>query len=331
MKLGKLELLVTCLVAGLVLADDALARKKPGKDQSDDAPVAVAPPHCDGPRPRLAVFGFQATGKLGAFEGFNVGDALAAQLSTELERSGCFVVVDYTAMSQVMTVQEMGLAGVLDRETAPAVGQVIGAELILKGAVSEYEPNTRGRGLGIGFGDSSLPFGVRLGGQRNQAHVAMDLALVDASTGQTKFTHRVEASSKGSGFIIGLDFEKWNIGTDDFSKSPMGKATRNALAAAVTRLIEERQNLQLDWRMLVASAEGREVLLNAGSEAGLKVGDTYKVSTPIRTITDPRTGMVLRRVEREMGLVRIVSVENGLATAEPISAFEIKRGDVVHL
>lgn len=329
MKPGRFALILTCLT-GLALGDDADARKPANKD-APETDAAVAPPHCDGVRPRLAIFGFLATGKLGAFEGFNVGDALSAQLSSELERSGCFVVVDYTAMSQVMTVQEMGLAGVSNRETAPAVGQVIGAELILKGAVSEYEPNTRGRGFSVGVGVSDLPFGMRLGRNKNKAHVAMDLALIDASTGQTRFTHRVEASSEGSGWIVGFDFEKWNVGTDDFSKSPMGKATRNALAEAVTRLVAERENLKLDWRMLVASAENGEVLLNAGREAGLAVGDTYKVSTPVRTVTDPRTGAVLRRIEREVGLVRIVAVEDGLSVAEPLSSFEIKRGDVVHL
>ena len=324
--------LAMLLLALGVSASDAVAwgKKKPVEESRAIADVNTLP-SCDGPKPRVAVFAFQATGKLGAFEGFNVGDGLAAQLATELERSGCFVIVDYTAMSNVLTVQEMGLAGIVNRETAPRTGQVVGAELIIKGSVTEYEAQKRGRGITLGVGISKLPFGTRLGRNSNTAHVAMDLSVIDASTGTTKFSHRVEADSKGGGWTVGFDFEKWNIGTDDFSKSPVGLATRNALAQAVTRLIDERKNLQLEWRMQVASADGGRIMLNAGQVAGVRVGDKYRVSTPVRTVTDPRTGLLLDRVERELGLVEITSVEDNLSFAKPLAQFDVKRGDFVHL
>ena len=327
----------TCVVVlgGAMLCANADAKEakdaKPKPEESRAIADANALPSCDGPKPRLAVVGFNATGKLGAYEGFNVGDALAAQIATELERSGCFVVLDRTATAGVLQEQELALAGIVNRETGPRIGQMVGAELVLKGTVTEYEPNSRGRGASIGLGLPKVPFGLRLGGNKNKAQIAMDLSVIDTSTGVTKFTNRVEASSDSQGFTVGLDFEKWNIGTDDFSKSPLGLAARNALAQAVTRLIAERPNLQLEWRMRVAAAEGGLVVLNAGGKSGIRVGDTYRVSTPIRVLTDPQSGLVLEQEEQDVGAVKIVSVEDNLSRAEPLSRFDVKRGDFVHM
>jgi curli biogenesis system outer membrane secretion channel CsgG len=320
------------VLVGAMLCQDAFAKDAKPKPEPPRAVVdADALPACDGPKPRLAVVGFNATGKLGAYEGFNVGDGLAAQLATELERSGCFVVLDRTATAGVLQEQELALAGIVNRETGPKIGQMVGAEFVLKGTVTEYEPNSRGRGGSIGFGLPKVPFGLRLGGNHNKAQLAMDLSIVDTSSGVTKFTNRVEASSDSKGFTVGFDFEDWSVGTDDFAKSPLGLAARNALGQAVTRLIAERPNLQLEWRMRVAAADGGLVVLNEGAKAGIKVGDTYRVSTPVRTLTDPQSGLVLDREERDVGSVKIVSVEDNYSRAEPLAPFDIKRGDFVHL
>ena len=75
--------LAICLLLGIfaVVADPAHAKRKKEAEKEVD-PLAEV--QCKGGlKPRIAVFRFHATGKLGAYEGYNVGEGLAAQLATE--------------------------------------------------------------------------------------------------------------------------------------------------------------------------------------------------------------------------------------------------------
>lgn len=302
-----------------------------GQDEPDaeEIQARLASLTCDGPKTRVAIYGFYATGKLAAFEGYNVGDGLAAQLATELMRTDCFIVLDRTGLSPVLREQELALAGVVNRETGPAAGRLIGAEVIIKGAVTEFEPNKRGGGLTVGAAIPSLPFGVRLGRNGSRAHVGLDISVIDAGTGQVKSAHRVTADSRSGGWTLGLDHERASIGGDRFSKSPLGIAARNALGKAVLTLADALGDVP--WRSQVVDASDNTIFLNAGIATGIREGDVYRVSTVVRTLVDPSTGLLLDTVERQVGEVRILTVKEKYAMAEPLDDTRVKRGDYVHL
>jgi curli biogenesis system outer membrane secretion channel CsgG len=317
--------LASILVAGVA---DAKSKKQraPKADEVTEALEGLA---CEGPKPRVAVYGFYATGKMAAFEGYNVGDGLAAQLATELTRTDCFVVLDRTGLSDILREQELGLAGIVSRETAPKAGRAIGAEVIIKGTITEFEPNKRGRGFTLGMAFPDTPLGVRLGRNGSTGHVGLDISVVDASTGQVKYAHRVTADSTAGGWTIGLDFERASLGGDAFGKSPLGIASRNALGQAILLLAKDLGSLP--WRSQVVDSADNTIFLNAGAATGIQTGDTYRVSTVVRTLVDPATGLLLDTIEREVGQVRIITVKEKYAMAEPVDGIRVKRGDYVHL
>ncbi len=327
---GKLRLILLSLLGLGVLLISTVVDAKNSEAEARDIREALDNLQCDGPKTRVGVYGFYATGKMAAFEGYNVGDGLAAQLATELARTDCFVVLDRTGISDLLREQELALAGVVSRETGAAAGHLIGAQVIIKGTITEFEPNSRGRGINLGVALPNTPLGIRLGRNGNTAHVAMDLTVVDATTGQVKFSHRVEADSKSGGWTIGLDHKRASLGGDAFGKTPLGQAARRALGEAI--LLISRDLDTVPWRSQVASVvDESTIYLNAGVGAGLRPGDTFKVSTPVRTIIDPATGLLLDRIEREVGRLRIVSVREKISIAEPIDGERFRRGDYVHL
>ncbi len=327
---AKLRLIMLSLLGLGILLAATIVDAKTGKDEAQDVSVALENLQCDGPKTRVGIYGFYATGKMAAFEGYNIGDGLAAQLATELARTDCFVVLDRTGISDILREQELTLAGVVSRETGPVAGHLIGAQVIIKGTITEFEPNKRGRGVNLGVALPNTPIGIRVGRNGNTAHVAMDLTVVDATTGQIKFSHRVQADSKSGGWTIGLDHKKASIGGDAFSKSPLGQASRHALGKAILLIVQDLDTVP--WRSQVASVvDETTIYLNAGTGAGLRPGDTFKVSTPVRTIIDPATGLLLDRIEREVGQLRIVSVREKISIAEPIGEARFRRGDYVHL
>jgi len=309
----------------------ALALAMTGCQQQAVKPALVAEPvakvACSGPKMRVAVLPFGATGKLGAYEGFDVGESLAAQLTTALVKTGCFVVGDRMALSHVLREQELGLAGVTNPETSPRPGAVMGAQILVKADITEYEPTKESGGLNLGFASSSLPFGLRLGGNKNTSHVALDLRLLDAETGEVLFSRRVQASSKSKGMALGLDFKKLTLGGDKFYKTPMGQATRVALSDAVKHVIRETR--QIPWQGQVITAKGGHIFINAGQDAGLNVGDVLQVSAVAEELIDPESGQMLGRVESPLGQIEVRMVQDKYAVAAPLNSFEARRGDII--
>jgi curli biogenesis system outer membrane secretion channel CsgG len=310
----------------LLVAAACASKGKPKVDRLEGRP-RVEGPNCTGPRKRVAILRVGGTGHYGAYEGWDVGDALSAQLGTQLQGTDCFLIVDRAVLSDVLREQELGLAGVSSRETAPRAGLLMGAQIFIKLEVSEFEPGNKGRGLSLGLGLPRTPLGVRLGGNKSTAHLAFDVRLIDASTGQVLQTHRVESKASSRGLVLGLDYKRGSVGTDSFDKTPFGKAARKAMdqaAALIVRSLEE-----VSWTGHVVQSDGDTIFVNAGEETGIRVGDTFTVSAIARELIDPATGLSLGRLETELGRLRIESVNARYSVARALGAFEVKRGDLI--
>lgn len=280
---------------------------------------------CIGPKKRVAILRFGGIGKYGAYEGWDVGEAIAGQLATALEATDCFVIADRMILSEVLREQELGLAGVVGGDTASDAGRLIGAQVLIKGEITEFETGKKGNGLNLGFGFSNIPLGLRLGGNRNVAHVAIDLRLIDASTGEIIFSETISSEARNYGLALGVDYDKGSIGTDHFSKTPFGKAVRDATVESAGFIVERLR--EVDWTGQVITAEGSQVFLNAGANSGVQVGDTLTVTNVAKELVDPASGVVLGRIERRVGTVEVRSVTDLYAIAQLQGDFTVRRGD----
>jgi len=298
------------------------------KAKSKSKEVATTPTvECSGPKKRLAVLRFGGTGKYGAYEGFDVGEALAAQLATSLEQTHCFVLTDRLALSDVLREQELGLAGVVSRETAARAGGLIGAQILVKGEITEFEPGKQGRGMTAGIGLGNIPLGLRVGGNRNLAHIATDIRLIDAATGEVLFTQRVDSQAKTFGLALGIDYKKASLGSDNVDKTPLGTAIREAVIEATGYIVQRTR--EVSWTGHIVQSDTGGIIINAGAESGVKVGDTFTALTIERELIDPSTGASLGRIEQTLGEIRIAQVNAKYAIAQPVGAFTVRRGDLV--
>ncbi|MFQ5634312.1 MAG: CsgG/HfaB family protein [Gammaproteobacteria bacterium] len=291
----------------------------------DTIAATAADQPCVGPRKRVAILRFGGTGKYGAYEGWDVGDAIAAQLATALEATDCFVIADRMVLSEVLREQELGLAGVVADDTASRAGRLIGAQVLIKGEITEFETGKKGSGLNLGFGFSKIPLGLRVGGNRNVAHIAIDLRLIDASTGEILFSETISSEAKNFGLALGVDYDKGSIGTDHFSKTPFGKAVRDAAAESAGYIVQQLRDV--DWTGQVITTEGSQIFMNAGANSGVRVGDTFTVTNVAKELVDPASGVVLGRIERRLGQVEVQSVTDLYAVARVMGDFPVRRGD----
>jgi curli biogenesis system outer membrane secretion channel CsgG len=207
----------------------------------------------DGPKARVAVYRFQdQTAKgggvvHGAYPGYywynpQIGNGMADMLNDALLKSDRFIVLDRQALKDVLQEQDLAATGRISQPTAAPIGQIEGADLLVKGAITEFEPGSAGaRGVGaLGFlGLPGLVAGAIAGGVR-QSHVAMIIQVVDAKTSRLLFSTNVEGKANdfdlggllggfGGGFGGGAGLGTWQ-------KTPVEKAVRIAILEAVKEL-----------------------------------------------------------------------------------------------
>jgi len=283
---------------------------------------------CAGPKKRVAILRFGGTGKYGAYEGWDIGEAIAGQLATALKATDCFIIADRMVLSEVLREQELGLAGVVSNESASRAGRLIGAQVLIKGEITEFETGKKGKGLNLGFGFKKIPLGLRVGGNRNTAHIAIDLRMIDAASGEIIYSETITSEAKNFGLALGVDYDTGSIGTDHFSKTPFGKAVRNTAEQAAGFIVQQLKDVS--WTGQVITAEGSQIFLNAGATSGVKVGDTFTVTNVARELVDPASGVILGRIERRLGKVRVESVTDMYAVARVMGDFRVNRGDFLH-
>lgn len=188
----------------------------------------------NGPKARVAVSRFtDKTGK-GWWTG-QIGDGMADMLATSLFNTNRYIVLERQSLQDVLAEQDLGASGRIKHDTAAPIGKIEGAELLITGAVTEFQPGSSGIGGGLGGVAGSVVGGV-LGGIK-KSHIAIDMRVVDTRTSRIVCATSVEGSATDFdlGGALGGSDAAGALG--GYSKTPMEKAIRVALDAAVQHVV----------------------------------------------------------------------------------------------
>lgn len=193
----------------------------------------------DGPKARIAVSMFtDKTAKGGGLRNWwnaEIGDGMRDMLATALFNTNRYIVLERQMLDEVMAEQDLGASGRVKGETAAAIGEIEGAELIVTGAITEFEPASGGVGGGIG-GIFGRVAGAVAGGLK-KSHIAIDLRVVDTRTSRIVAATSVEGEARDTklgGLLVGSSV---GGGLGGYSNSSMEKAVRIALGAAVDFIV----------------------------------------------------------------------------------------------
>ncbi len=184
------------------------------------APVVVAQE-----KPVIAVIEFKNESGAAWWKG-GVGWELSGMLSNELAATGDFRVLERTKLESVMSEQDLAMSGRVDPATGAKFGKLVGAQYLIAGTVTAYEESTAGTGGGLSFG------GISVGGKSEKAYLAIDLRVIDSSTGEIAHVRTVEGTSKGGGISLGLYRGGFGGTLDNYKNTPAGKSIRAALVEA---------------------------------------------------------------------------------------------------
>jgi curli biogenesis system outer membrane secretion channel CsgG len=197
----------------------------------------------DGPKARVAVSQFKDKTGSGWWTGA-IGDGMADMLATALFNSNRYIVLERQTVGDVLREQDLATAGRIQKGTEAPTGQIEGAELLITGAVTEFEGAASGVGGGIGgIGGTAGRIIGGIGGGMKKAHMAIDMRVIDARTSRIVAATSVEGEATdfalggalagaGSGGALGGALGGW-------SKTPTEKALRICIQEAVKFIVSK--------------------------------------------------------------------------------------------
>jgi curli biogenesis system outer membrane secretion channel CsgG len=149
-----------------------------------------------------------------------VGSDLAGMLTNELAGTGNFKMVERQKLDAVLDEQDLADSGRVSKKTGAKIGKLTGAQYLVTATLSAFESDVKGTGGGVSFR------GISVGGKKEDAYMAVDLRVIDTTTGEIEFTRSVEARASSGGLAVGVYRGGFGGNLSKYEKTPTGKAIR---------------------------------------------------------------------------------------------------------
>lgn len=340
---------------------DSTARGVPVPTQGDKLPPYM------GPKKRAAVPGFVSkvdaiqvaavmpSGLYGMasvpldFSGpMGIGDGMADMLNTALIDSQRFVVLERKDLKEAMDeiTQSnpapaagggIGSAGattppasLIDPTSAPQAGKMLGAQVLIRGALTElsYSKSESSAGGGV------IAAGADLEKVSFTAICAIDLKVIEVETGRILDSVRAEGRAESKAKLSDVQIAGIHFGQQSFQASPLAKAIRVAIVEGVKQVCQRLDKIPWEARIAsVADKDGKKTLyLNFGSDVGLKAGAELEIFHPGALVIDPQTRVVIGREDDVViGKCTIRSATKTMTIANATSDLAVAIGDGIRL
>jgi curli biogenesis system outer membrane secretion channel CsgG len=296
-------------------------------------------------RPRVAILDFDyatVQGDVSLIFGRNVdvGKGVTDLLVNYLVKDGSFSVIERKELDRIIAEQNFSNSNRADASSAAKIGKLLGVDAIIAGSITQFGNDTKNTGIGaVGGGLGRIGLG-RVNQKESKAIVGLTARIINIDTaeilavaegkGESKRTSTslAGAGANWSGFGAGsVDF-----GSSNFQSTIIGEAVKEAVESMSTSVLAGRSRVaarSVTVEGLVAAVLGKQLILNVGSRAGVRVGDTMVVQRVAQEIKDPATGKVIRRLSTDVGTVKVAEVDEASAVAEIVSGSDFKVSDSV--
>ena len=264
-----------------------------------------------GPKKRIAIAEF--INKTQYAKG-RIGTQASDQLATHLVKSNAFIVIEREQLAKVMGEQALGQTGAVKGETAAKVGELLGAQSLITGSITEF-------GFTQGTTDGGL-FKKKV----QKVRAVVNIRAIDTSTGAILF------AENGEGVAETEDTQVFGFGSKSgYDETLNDKALNQAIVKLVSNIVKNLDKVQWSGRVVKVTDSGK-LIINAGQETGLQMGDTFTVSKLGEMLTDPETGMSLGREPGEVrGKVKISSLEEKMSICDVLEGQGFEAGDQIKM
>jgi len=288
-----------------------------------EVPEKVSEPVYYGAKKRIAVLDFEVKAKEAPRD---AGSGLSEMFITALHQTGRFIVLERAARQAIFREQGFGISGAVKPGTEAKISEMLGAQALVKGVITEFQENKKGMGAS-GLGIKILKGAVGLA--KVEGYVAMDIRIFDAATGVVLHSHRAERKVEKKGILGGVYVKGMLIGAGEFEKTALGQASREAIQDAVDFITAQMK--AAPWQGRVVSVKGTDVYINAGQDSGIKTDDVMELYQRGEELIDPDTGISLGYQISRIGYAQISRIEEKFSIAQVIRGAGGRKGDIVKM
>ena len=184
----------------------------------------------NGPRANIAVGDFTVKAR-GATN--YIGDGLREMLQSALFESNRFNVLDRLDPEGMSAEQQLSYSKMANRDAPKLGAQMDVAELLFYGTVTEFEAEASGGGLKASA--PNVPAAASVGAKN--AHMAIDIRVVDVATGRLVAARRVAGSAASykaaAGTTLFTGFETMPVSLGVYKNTSMELAIRDCIYRSV--------------------------------------------------------------------------------------------------
>jgi curli biogenesis system outer membrane secretion channel CsgG len=249
---------------------------------------------------------------------FAVG--LTEMLTTELVQTGKFLVLERKGLADIAMEQDLVTGGRVNPETGAKTGAVIGAQALVRCAITEYSYTQSGS-----TGSIKVIKGFSLGGNSVKAVVGIDTRIYDATTSEVLASVLAHGTASSGGMDVSYTDANVSVGGSEFKSTPLGKASREAIDQAVQFIVAKLGDVPWEARVIRADTL---IYLNAGEESGVAVGQIFTVFRPGEALVDPASGVNLGAPETPIGTIKITAVKPKFSVAQLTQGETPQRDDI---
>ncbi len=255
--------------------------------------------------------------------GWMSGEALHAQLISELTNSGRYRVVERENIEGVLGEQDLATAGRTRTQSSPKTGDIEGAQMMIKAVITDAEQES-------GKDSSASIMGIGGGAAKTTYRVTMDLRIYDTQTSLIMETATVTAKQVVKQGGVGVNLGGVHVGGNRQKADTTGAITRDLIQQALSRIDTQAQ--VLGWKTKVLTASGDKIIIKGGTRDGLEPGMRFTVWQLGDPIIDDETGEVLDQGEEtRVAEIRLTEVKEQVAYAAKTSGTDPQKGQIVKL
>jgi len=275
----------------------------------------------------------------------DIGKGIADILIDKMLAEGTYRVIERNAIDKILHEQDFSNSNRADPSTAAKIGHILGVDAVITGDITQFGRDDQNKNYGGGLVQGWTHGAVGgVGKHSSKAVVAVTVRMVDATTGEilASVTGKGESERSGTDLLGGGGGNgTWagggaSMSSSNFAQTIIGEAVTQAVAQVATGLDSDSAKIPTaapppvaPISGLVADASTKDIIINVGSQAGVKVGDKLAIARVVRVVKDPTTGKPLRSIEDPVGQLTITSVDASSAVGTFSGSGTPKVGDTV--
>ena len=255
----------------------------------------------------------------------DIGKGIRAMLVKRMADANKVVIVERAKVDQLMAEQDRNVSNRVKQGSGARVGRISGADAVLAGDIVVFGRDDKKTNIGGGALARGPFAGIHIKKEEDKAVVVIDYRLVDAETSEVIATGeaRGESTRKSNGF--GGMGGNWggaggggvDMTSSNFGQTIIGEATQDCVNKLGEILSQQATTMKKNVREVetrVADISGGTMVIAAGANDGVNVGETFEILKVLREVKDPQTKEVLDTVTEKTGEMTITSVRDKIAS-----------------